>query len=113
MSSESDDEAREQIAPSRDPALEQVRRKAARMLRGRRPQPTVWRYLAQVGVLGWLFILPVVGLAALGRWIGRVLGEPRLALAGLLAGLALGASLVWRSVQRSLSDNEDAEGHDD
>lgn len=97
---------------SEQQTVQQVRRKAERMRRARKPSPSVLRYLAQVGALGWLFILPVVGIAALGRWLGRTLGQPSLALLGVFVGLAVGAVLFWRSVQRSLRE-DDWHEHDD
>ena len=59
-----------------DPARtdEEVRRKAARVKR-RRGRPALFRHLAHVGVLGWVFILPVIGLTWAGHLIGRWRGE--------------------------------------
>lgn len=83
---------------------DQVRRKAERMARARRSHDSMWRYLAHVGVLGWMFILPVVLGAAGGRFLARWSGQRWLAVVGLLVGLAAGSLVVWREVRHSLED---------
>lgn len=92
--------------------LDVVRRKAERMQRARRSTVPLWRHLAQVGALGWLFVLPVLLLAWLGRLLAHTTGVRLLAVAGLLAGTVLGAYLVWRSVRRSLEDGEHSDSLD-
>lgn len=87
-----------------DADLELVRRKAARMARARGARLPLWKHLAHVGVLGWLFILPALAMMLLGRWLGQLAGVPLLTVGGLLVGLLLGAYLVARSVRRSLND---------
>jgi len=92
---------------SPDDTAETVERKAVRLRRRRRP-PGLFAHLAQVGVLGWVFVLPVVALAWAGHLVGLALGErvwP--AVAGLLAGLALGAYLTWRNLREGLAHAED------
>lgn len=84
----------------------EVRKKAQRMARARRSHDPMWRYLAHVGVLGWMFILPVVLGAAGGRLLARWTGMRWLAVVGLLAGLGTGAYVAWRQVRRSLEDAE-------
>jgi ATP synthase protein I len=86
---------------------DQVRRKAERMAQSRKHRDTAWRYLANVGVLGWMFILPVVLGAAGGHLLARWTGIRFLAVAGLLLGLGAGAYAAWRQVRRSLEDAED------
>lgn len=79
-----------------------VRNKAERMSEARRRPHSVFRHLAQVGTLSWLFVLPVVLFAFLGRMLARWSGVPQLALLALALGLALGGYLVWRQLARSL-----------
>lgn len=96
--------------PADDPADAALRRKARRM-RKRRERPRIFAHLAHVGVLGWVFILPVVGLAYLGHLASRATGALWPAVAGLLAGLALGAYLTWRNVRDGLRQRDhDEEG---
>lgn len=85
----------------------EVRRKAERMARARRGRESMWRYLAHVGVLGWMFILPVVLGAAGGHLLARWTGIRFLAVVGLLFGLAAGSYVAWRQVRHSLEDAED------
>lgn len=86
---------------------DEVRRKAERMARARKSRDSMWRYLAHVGVLGWMFILPVVLGAAGGHLLARWTGIRFLAIAGLLVGLATGTYVAWRQVRHSLEDAED------
>ncbi len=80
-----------------------VRRKAARIERGRKSKPT-WRYLAHVSVLGWMFALPLLALTYAGHLIALRLGQLWPAVLGLVLGLALGGYLVWRQLSRDLED---------
>ncbi len=89
-----------------EPFTSEVRRKVERMARARRNRASAWRYLAQVGVLGWTFVLPVVLGAAGGRLLARSTGVRAFAVVGLLAGLATGVYAAWRQVRRSIEDAE-------
>lgn len=90
---------------------EEVRQKANRLRRARSASSSIWRHLANVGVLGWIFLLPVLlGLVA-GRLIAGRLGLGRgPVLAGLLVGLVVGAWTSWWHVRRSLEDRDDEGG---
>jgi ATP synthase protein I len=82
--------------------LSSVRRHRARQDAARREgEPTVGRYLAQVGVLGWTIVIPtLLGMYA-GRWADRRLGTG-IFLTGpmLIAGLAIGCWGAWRWMHR-------------
>ena len=92
---------------------DEVRRKAERMARARKNRDSMWRYLAHVGVLGWMFILPVVLGAAGGHVLARWTGMRFLAVMGLLLGLGTGAYVAWRQVHQSLEDAQDEAKPDD
>lgn len=81
-----------------------VRRKVDRLRRARGQKHTLFRALAHVGVLGWLMILPLVALTALGHALDVMFATRWLALSGVLLGLVIGGYLVWRSVDRELRD---------
>lgn len=87
-----------------DDESREVRRKAERIERERRKTPMFWRDLAHVGVLGWVFILPVVTLSWLGHLAARASGTLWPAVVGVLSGVGLGAYLVYRDVRRSLEE---------
>lgn len=89
--------------------LATIRRKSERMRRGRRQRDNIWSYLANVGVLGWLFIVPVIAFVLLGRWIGDQFGHDWHAIIGLLIGLFVGAGLAWRAVSRAIDEPEPLE----
>jgi ATP synthase protein I len=84
-----------------------VRRKASRVVAARRRRDPRWRHAANVGVLGWLLVLPLLGGAFAGRFLAARTGVPRLALAGLLVGLAIGVLLVARQLRASLRSGDD------
>ena len=68
-----------------------------RLRRQRDGEPSVARRLAQIGVLGWIIVLPTL----LGVWLGRLLDDhlhSRLMFTGalLMVGLALGCWSAWK-----------------
>ena len=85
---------------------EEVRRKAQRIRRDRRREPRLFRHLAHVGVLGWVFVLPVIALAWFGHFLTQRTGQIAWAVGGVLSGVAIGAYLVFRNVRDSLEDDE-------
>jgi hypothetical protein len=94
--------------PDTDEAVAtEVTRKAADISRNRGRRTSLARTLAMVGVLGWVFILPLVGLTYLGHHLGRAMGSPVPSVVGLLAGLTLGAYLLYRNVSAALRASED------
>ena len=96
--------------PDEDPTTTALRRKARRMRR-RGERPRIFAHLAHVGVLGWVFILPLVGLTYLGHLAGRAIGATWPAVAGLLVWLALGVYVTWRNVKDGVTERtHDEEG---
>jgi predicted F0F1-ATPase subunit len=89
-----------------DEYVEAVRRKAERMERARRERRSLWTTLYQAGALGWVFVLPVVLGAGLGRLIAQHTGRPAATLVGLGLGLLMGGWSAWRNIQRSMDDGE-------
>ncbi len=73
---------------------EQTRR---RQRAEREGEPSMGRYLAQIGVLGWMIVLPgLIGVFA-GRWLDRWLGSGIFWTGPLmLLGLAAGCWVAWR-----------------
>lgn len=88
-----------------DPSLE-VRKKAHRIRQHRHRPLRLFEPLAQVGVLGWLFILPAVALAYLGHRVARSTGTLWPAVVGVVFGIGLGGYVMWRNVRRSLEAPE-------
>ncbi|MBK6515278.1 MAG: ATPase F0F1 [Polyangiaceae bacterium] len=82
----------------------EVRRRVERLRRAR-SQATGWRHLAQVGVLAWTFVLPLLGGLVLGRLIAAATGFPAARVLGLVAGLAAGVYAAFRQVRHSLDDD--------
>ena len=81
-----------------DGLLEQVRvRRKRHWLWQQDGEPSFGRQLAQVGVLGWMIVLPTLLGTFLGRWVDRYFGTGIFWTGPLmLAGLALGCRAAWR-----------------
>lgn len=64
-------------------------------------EPSVGRYLAQVGTLGWAIVVPMLIGVFVGRWLDHRLGSGIFWTGPLmLIGLALGCWTAWRWMHR-------------
>ena len=84
--------------PETDPLITEIRRAAARRDRWlREGDLSVGRRLAQIGVLGWIFVAPTLAGLFLGRWLDARLGSGLLWSAPLmLLGVCLGGWTAWK-----------------
>lgn len=81
-----------------DPLLKNVRLRGDRHRRWlRESNPSMMRHLAQVGVLGWMIITPILIGIFWGRWLDRTFNSG-LFCTGLflMLGLALGCWSAWK-----------------
>lgn len=92
------------------PDTETIRRKARRLEQARARQGSAWRHLAHVGVLGWIFILPVLLGVFLGHLVAARIGGQAPLLVGLFGGLAIGGYVTWRQIRRSIEADDDEGG---
>jgi ATP synthase protein I len=70
--------------------------KSAKELMKSRKEKTFWHYASVLGVGGWLFVLPVVAGAYLGKFLDKRLGGGiSWTITGIILGLALGTYNVW------------------
>lgn len=79
--------------------LEAAARDAARRERMRTndPEPSLARRFGQIGILGWMIVIPMLGALLLGRTLDRMLGTGiTLSAALTMAGAALGLWLAFR-----------------
>jgi ATP synthase protein I len=79
-----------------------ARRRSERRRRWRREEePSLVRFVGQIGVLGWIIILPIlVGLFA-GRWLDQKLGSGIFWSAPLtLVGVVIGGYCAWKWMGR-------------
>jgi ATP synthase protein I len=61
------------------------------------PEPSLGRRFGQIGVLGWMIVIPVMIGVIAGGWLDRVLGTGiTLTAAMTMAGAALGLWLAFR-----------------
>jgi ATP synthase protein I len=76
-----------------------VERRRRRLTEG---EPSLARYLGQVGVLGWTIVAPTLLGLFLGRWLDRRFGTGVFWSAPLmLLGLVLGCWSGWKWMRRS------------
>ena len=70
--------------------------KSAKELIKSRGEKTFWHYASILGVGGWLFVLPIVAGAYLGKFLDRKLaGGISWTLTFIILGLALGIYNIW------------------
>ncbi len=81
-----------------DPLVKGVRLHAERRKRWLRDgDPSVARRLAQIGVLGWIVVVPMLIGIFVGRWLDQRFGSGLFCTAPLLMlGLALGCWSAWK-----------------
>lgn len=81
-----------------DPLVEGVRLRGARHRRWLRDgEPSVARHLAQIGVLGWMVVVPMLLGVFAGRWLDDRLHTGLFWTAPLLmVGAALGCWSAWK-----------------
>jgi ATP synthase protein I len=89
-------------ARSTDRLAEAARKAAARERELHRdPEPSLGKRLGQIGVLGWIIVLPaLVGLFA-GRWLDRTMHSGVFFSAPfVMLGAGLGLWLAWKWMSR-------------
>jgi len=89
---------READPDDQDPLVKGIRLRGERHRRWlREGDPSVARRLAQIGVLGWIIVVPMlIGLFA-GRWLDRTFSSGLFCTAPLLMlGAALGCWSAWK-----------------
>ena len=81
-----------------DPLIHEVRRRRERRATWlREGEPSVSRRLAQIGVLGWIIVFPMLAGLFAGRWLDRHFASGIFWSAPLLMlGLGLGAWFAWK-----------------
>ncbi|TDE41054.1 AtpZ/AtpI family protein [Antarcticimicrobium sediminis] len=84
--------------PETDPLVEEIRRHRAQRDRWlREGDMSVGRRLAQIGVLGWIFVVPTLAGLFFGRWLDERFDAGIFWSAPLmLLGLCLGGWTAWK-----------------
>lgn len=66
-------------------------------MKERDPEPSLARRFGQIGVLGWMIVIPVLAAVILGGWLDRLFGTGiTFAAAAIFAGAALGLWFAFR-----------------
>jgi ATP synthase protein I len=75
----------------------EIDRQAKRLKKAERERPTLLAQTAYLGVLGLVFVLPVVGGAYLGRWLDSLFAgySIRWTVSLIVLGVAVGAVNVY------------------
>ena len=81
-----------------DPLIAEIRRRRARRDRWlREGDMSVGRRLAQIGVLGWIFVVPTLAGLFFGRWLDAQLGTGIFWSAPMMMlGLCIGCWTAWK-----------------
>ncbi len=81
-----------------DPLVRETRLRDERDRRGKvEGEPSTARRLAQIGVLGWMIVTPMLIGIFIGRWLDRTFSSGLFWTAPLLMlGLGLGCWSAWR-----------------
>jgi ATP synthase protein I len=84
-----------------DPLVKGVRQRGERQRRWlREGDPSVAQRLAQIGVLGWMIVVPMLIGVFVGRWLDQKFNSGLFCTAPLLMlGLALGCWSGWKWMQ--------------
>jgi ATP synthase protein I len=93
--------ARRREPEEQDPLVQGARLRGDRYRRWQRGgEPSVARRLAQIGVLGWIIVVPMLMGTFIGRWLDGTFNSGLFWTAPLLmVGLALGCWSAWRWVK--------------
>jgi ATP synthase protein I len=93
-------------APSADPAEDDSLLDSVKLRRTRHQawlrdgEPSVGRRLAQIGVLGWIVVVPMLLGVFVGRWLDRTFDSGLFCTAPLLMlGAGLGCWSAWKWTQ--------------
>ncbi|MGO9431081.1 AtpZ/AtpI family protein [Rhodoblastus sp.] len=86
-----------------DPLIRAAQLRHEREKRGRQDEePSVARRLAQIGVLGWMIVTPMLIGVFLGNWLDRTFKTGLFWTAPLLLlGLGLGCWSAWKWVKKA------------
>ena len=91
--------------PDTEPGrMAEAARQAAERARQERddPEPSLGARFGQIGVLGWMMVLPILLGLLLGRWLDRLAGSGVLFSAALLLlGAVIGFWSGWKWMHRS------------
>lgn len=100
------------MTPTRPPSksshglLSEIHSKVKALENARGSKSATLDNLILVGVLSWVFVLPLLAGVFSGRFLASRLGWPHLRIIGLVAGLVIGLYAAWRQVHRSIGKTE-------
>jgi ATP synthase protein I len=92
----------EQNLPDGDGMAEAVRKRRDRHAQWRTEgEPSLLRFVGQIGILGWIIVVPTLAGMFVGRWLDRSFGTGIFWSAALMfLGVAFGFWSGWRWMHR-------------
>lgn len=76
--------------------LEDVDKSAKNLMKARREKSSFWHYAYIIGVGGWLFVIPIVAGAYIGRYLDKKTeGGISWAITFIIIGIAIGIYNIW------------------
>jgi ATP synthase protein I len=88
-------------AEASDGMIESVRRARDRQIQQREDEPSMMRFVGQIGVLGWIIVTPILVGLFIGRWIDAKLGTGIFWSAPLMfVGVVIGCWSAWKWMYR-------------
>jgi ATP synthase protein I len=80
---------------------EQIEKSAGKLLKAKGETGSFWHLASTIGMGGWLFVLPVVGGAYLGRYLDRSHAKGiSWTMTFIILGIAAGIFNVWKFLIR-------------
>jgi len=74
----------------------EIEKSAKDLLKGRREGSGFWHYASIIGVGGWVFVIPIVAGAYLGRFLdGKIKSGVSWTITLIIIGIAAGGYNVW------------------
>lgn len=78
-----------------------IQKSAQELMRARRTRRGFWHYASLVGIGGWLFVIPIIAGAYLGRYLdGKLSAGISWALTCIILGICIGIYNVWYFYKR-------------
>lgn len=75
---------------------EDIDKSAKELLKSRREKTSLWHYAYVIGVGGWLFVIPIVAGAYLGRYLDKKTeGGISWTITFIIIGIAIGIYNIW------------------
>lgn len=84
---------------------EDINKSAKEFMKAKKTRTGFWHYASLVGIGGWLFVIPIVAGAYLGKYLDRKLSAGiSWSLTCMILGIFIGAYNVWYFYKRRVRE---------